>query len=283
MQTLQALWRIITIIWGRGTFYGRCLVGFTFLWPAVLALVAAGVTVLTPLLGLLPVLAVLAYFLFSTSPLWIAVISTVQEGRLGLRALSTLLGVELAIGVYFSLVPIRSAPEWLPLLFLAAFAFLFLALGGYRGWVRSALIVLIVLLSLAFYWAGIFRAAGVARQRMGAGVEQCVKRGGGFFDCLSQQVLPAPERREGVLPVQVVLLDPDVWKGPFKVPDCAGATISPSHFVTVLSEYRRSRREVTITAGKPSVFDGPWYGDKFWLKGRGFVELRFIPGGGCPR
>jgi len=158
MPTLQALTSVLNRLWKTGNLWARWAIALTAGWPPVLALVGMiGVQPLTAFLGLIPVVALVFVLVAWTDPLVIPILAITQGGRTGLQWISTVLAGELLLGVYFALVPVSAEPSLVPLLLLASAALLFLSLGVKfqgHGFVRAALIVLILAITAAFVAGG---------------------------------------------------------------------------------------------------------------------------------
>ncbi len=147
-EAWQEFAAITGAVWRTGNQWARIGIGLVTLWPVALALVSlTGSTTLISLLALVPVGAVLFLFLAAIDPLVVAAAASIGPARRALRWGATIVGSEVMVGVYFSLVPIANDPGLAPLLLAAAAALLFLALGV-RGptvsWLMALLVVLIL-------------------------------------------------------------------------------------------------------------------------------------------
>lgn len=158
MQTLQTLATLSRQLWKTGNDWARWALALTAAWPLVISLVAViGYRPLTSAFGLLPVLAIVFVLVAWTDPLVIPILAAVHVSRSGIQWLATILGTELLLSVYFTLVPVHNDPGLLPLLLLVAAAQLFLALGiqtGHTGAVQTALWALLAVITVAFFAGG---------------------------------------------------------------------------------------------------------------------------------
>lgn len=176
MQTLQALATIGRQLWKTGNDWARWSLALTAAWPAIISLVALlGYGPLTATVGLTPVVALAFVMVAWTDPLVIPVLAAVHVGRTGIQWLSTILGTELLLSVYFALVPVYADPGLVPLLLLAAATQLFLRLGIQGAPARSAqaaLWLLITVITVAFFlggWDAFWSMAASATTRLQPG------------------------------------------------------------------------------------------------------------------
>jgi hypothetical protein len=148
MGTLREAWAILVSLWNTGNRLARWTIGIIGFWPIVLIGVAiTGIPTLTSLLALLPVLAIILLLLALIDPLVLAVIGSFERGRSALRISATIIGAELVIGVYFSVIPVWKDRGLVPLLVLILAAIGFLA-AGLQGKIAKGTISILVLLAI---------------------------------------------------------------------------------------------------------------------------------------
>lgn len=146
METLRAVWAIIAAVWNTGNRLARWAIVIIALWPFLLVVVAlAGIPLLTSLLALLPIVALLLLILASLDPLIIMAIGAFPQGRVCLRWIATIIGTELIVGVYLSVVPVWQDRGLVPLLVLIITAVLFFSIGIQGKWVKKAVGILILI------------------------------------------------------------------------------------------------------------------------------------------
>lgn len=136
-------------LWHRGGIWARLAIVIIALWPVLITFAAfIGWSFLTAIVALLPLAAIVFGLIALIDPLVIAVIGTVWPKFLKTSAL--IIGTELAIGVYFSAVPVENERGLIPLALLLLLAIIFLVLGQKMKIIASILIILFLSLTLIF-------------------------------------------------------------------------------------------------------------------------------------
>lgn len=161
METLEAIWAVLTALWNTGNRWARIAIAVIVLWPLLLIVVAmAGIPALTSFLALAPIAAILLLIFAFFDPLLIAAVATFPQGRKILRWIVMLISVELIIGVYCSVVPVWNDRGLIPLAFLVAVVLLLLSFfaGVFGQRVLKVtiyiLLLLFVLLTAIFFLGG---------------------------------------------------------------------------------------------------------------------------------
>ncbi|MBI1755039.1 hypothetical protein HYR65_02020, partial [Candidatus Azambacteria bacterium] len=131
MMTLNELWRIIQDIWATGNRWARWAISVIVGWPiALLAYALLNPSIgAASLMALIPVIALFMLVMTRVDPMVLAVLSAFKAGRTALKTISTVVGIELVIGVYCTLVRIGNDPELAMLLILFLVTYIFLAMG----------------------------------------------------------------------------------------------------------------------------------------------------------
>jgi hypothetical protein len=127
------------------------------LWPfsvvvAAIALDPATAQTVVPIVDFIPAAAV--FFLIIGAPFGFMVLWRDPIAQKGLIWFIGLMGIELAVGVYFSTIPVSKDVGLVPLLILAAFAMLFLRIGRIAGFLTKILALLIIGITLIFVFGG---------------------------------------------------------------------------------------------------------------------------------
>lgn len=158
METLEALQRLFGELWRTGNRWARWAIAVTAAWPLAIGAVGViGSSTLVSVVALLPVAAIVLLLISALDPLVVAIIGVTREGRHGLRWVATIVGFELAIGVYFTIVPVRNDPSIVPLLLLASATLLFLNLGVASrtgSLIKFISILIIIFTTTAFFMGG---------------------------------------------------------------------------------------------------------------------------------
>lgn len=150
--------RILRRLWNYGGRLTRWAIGISVIWPFALFLVALlpdgrGIV---PILALLPVAAGIYFLLVRINPLLVALPTALfQEARVLSRWMLAIVGLDLAIGIYLSIVPINADVGLASVLVLTGLAFLFLlAVPSRFGIIRWALMLIIIGLTVIFFLGG---------------------------------------------------------------------------------------------------------------------------------
>jgi hypothetical protein len=147
----------------RGTHWARLLirvaVGIVLLWPVLVIGAALSIpdrfySTATAIVALLPLVAVLSFLFACTDPLIWAAIAALPQGRRTIVPLAAIVGTELALGVYFSVVPVWRDRALVPLLVLTALALVFLRLGGIKNRLVAGILFLLILVITAIFLLG---------------------------------------------------------------------------------------------------------------------------------
>lgn len=162
-QTPSALWEICVAIWDTGNQAAKWALLCIVMWPIVPILYGLSgwdVVVINALIGLIPAVAFLTILITRfVDPLVLAVLASVKEGRKAVQWLFTIVAGELAIGLYFTLVPVANNRPLIPVFVLTAITLIFFILGVQGKWVSKAKTVLILMLfgingSFFYDWTG---------------------------------------------------------------------------------------------------------------------------------
>jgi len=146
METLQAVWAKLVALWKTGNRWCRWAIAVSVFWPIVLVAVAlTGLPLLISLLALLPVLAIMLSLLAAIDPLVVAIVGAFGTGRTVLRTIATVIGTELVIGVYFSIIPVWNDRGLIPVLILVMVAIGFLSIGIKGKVVKTTISILAVI------------------------------------------------------------------------------------------------------------------------------------------
>ena len=155
MKHLDKLWLVVKDLWEIGGRLARITILIFLIWPIAMILtslfapqaVIALVTLL-PLIGL--VFTAVLYF----NPLIFGAIAATPYGRTALSKLALVVGAELTLGAFFSVLPISNDRALLPLLLLVAIAAVFLAIGGAKKWIVWILVLATIFISAIIFLGG---------------------------------------------------------------------------------------------------------------------------------
>ena len=127
-------------------------------WPLgmiLFAMLPVGVArTIVPIMALVPLAVGLYFAVRLANPATFAAWALFPKVRSILKKVGLCIGVELALGVYLSTVPVSNDRGLIPLLVLAVLALTLLRVGGVRGWAAKALMILLVVLTLIFVLGG---------------------------------------------------------------------------------------------------------------------------------
>jgi len=158
MGTLRILFALLGRLWRTGNFWAR--IGLTILvsWAVVIPVVAIfGYPVLTAMFTLVVLLAATMLFVAYVDPLIVGVLAAFPGTRQAMRWLATVVGIELGLGVYCSIVPVWKDPELLVIATLVAVTLFFLAIGaggGIRTLGMATLVVVLLGATVMFFGGG---------------------------------------------------------------------------------------------------------------------------------
>lgn len=142
-------------LWGVGNFWLRVAILIVASWPVFAAFAAFSASpAFTAAVALLPLFAGVLVLLLAFDPLFLAALGTFGFGRSVLAVLGTIIGAELAIGVFFSLVPFGRDPQLVipALLVMAALAFFFVS--GVKGRVVTVLMMVLMGITAVLFLGG---------------------------------------------------------------------------------------------------------------------------------
>ena len=127
------------------------------LWPlaamaTAIFLSPSNAQTIVPIIELSPLAGL--FFIILGASFGIAILFRNPLVRQGFVWVCALIGVELAIGVYFALVPVSNDPGLIPLLVLAASALFFLRIAGYAQWLSALLTLLLIGITVTFFVGG---------------------------------------------------------------------------------------------------------------------------------
>lgn len=166
MNTLREIFGLLGQLWNTGDRLLRIAVLLICLWPFVLIDVALLIEPMVVFLAILPVFG--SILLLAEYPMVIAVVSAFDGGRRGLRWIATIIGAELVIGFYLSVVSVSNDPMLVPLLIISLAAILFFAIGAQGDFSRKAVRFFIAVFLIL---TAIFLLGGTARIRTFFGQE----------------------------------------------------------------------------------------------------------------
>ncbi|HEY4519159.1 MAG TPA: hypothetical protein VJK01_02280 [Candidatus Paceibacterota bacterium] len=158
--TLNELWEIFQDIWATGNRWTRIALAIIVGWPILLLVYALGNPPIWSgsLMALIPVIALFILIMTRLDPMVLAVVMAFKKGRTVLSYISTIVGIELAIGVYCTLVRIGNDPELAMLLILFLVTYIFLAMGvkgnKFVGFAKSVCVAGIIILTAIFIFGG---------------------------------------------------------------------------------------------------------------------------------
>lgn len=117
METLTALWAVITAVWNTGNRWARYLIVSICGWPVLQLLFSLTDSfLLISLIALTPLASLI--FLIWSYPMIIAITAAFEKGRIFLGWIIIIILTELLIGLYLILTPISNNPYLIPLLIL---------------------------------------------------------------------------------------------------------------------------------------------------------------------
>lgn len=153
-EMLEQLLRFIDIAWHTGNFLGKISIIFLVGWPIFLAAFAAlgGGTTLTAILALMPFLT--AVMMLSTFPIIDAAVLANGKGRRIFKWVMAIIGVELVIGIYLSVVPVSNDAGLVPTLILVLAAILVIQLSGKMKRIKTLLWIGLIVLTIVFIKGG---------------------------------------------------------------------------------------------------------------------------------
>jgi hypothetical protein len=127
------------------------------LWPAfaiasAVLLTPSNAQTIVPLVTLSPLVPMVLFLL--GAPYKYFLIAQDPDAKIGFRWAAALIAVELAIGVYFAVIPVSNDPGLTPLLILTASAIFFLRLAQIARWLRFLLALLLIGITIVFLGGG---------------------------------------------------------------------------------------------------------------------------------
>lgn len=161
-RVLVALWNMGVTggvnAWAGANIAARWVILITVGWP-VLMIVAAlfGITWITAIVSFLPIIAIVILLFIWDHTAVAGVLATFNHGRAVLRGILGVLGAELAIGLYSSVVPMSNRRELIPLLVLAsAMLFIIIMSEGkevkWKAWAKRGAWVVFFAVTLSFFF-----------------------------------------------------------------------------------------------------------------------------------
>lgn len=161
LELLSIIRRIITLwvpeLWRRGNHITRLSIILITSWPVAIIIIAlAGVPTLTAIVALMPAIALIVLAVQMKHPVLLPIFATIEGGQTVMRWIATIVGVELAIGLYFAIVPINNRPALVPILILAMLVALLLSVGvksKITGFAKSAAVITIIVVTIMFFAA----------------------------------------------------------------------------------------------------------------------------------
>ncbi len=146
-------WNTVRNLWYAGNYWVRWAILIAALWPIAIAVAAlTGWTFLTAVIALIPFVAIVFGLIATFDPLVIAAAGTSASGRKILTAAAAIIGAELAVGVFFSVVPVANNPGLIPLTLLTMVALVFLALSGTKGRAVAMLTLVLIGITAMFFF-----------------------------------------------------------------------------------------------------------------------------------
>lgn len=141
----------------KANFVLRIALITAILWPAFGIVTALFLTphnahAIVPLIMLSPLVPM--FLLLIGAPFQFYLLWHDPDAKVGFRWLFALIGVELAIGIYFAVVPVANDPGLTPLLILGASALFFLRLAQITRWLRVLITLLLIAITVIFIGGG---------------------------------------------------------------------------------------------------------------------------------
>jgi hypothetical protein len=135
MWTLFSEWiGVLAAVWNEGDRLLRWGIGIAISWPVVVALAAIlGMPAFTAVVTLLPLAGGAVLLIGFFDPMIPAMVAAFPHGRQLLRWIAAIIQVELAFGVYLSIVPVSNRPRYVPLVLLACPTLFSSAQAGFRA------------------------------------------------------------------------------------------------------------------------------------------------------
>lgn len=168
-EMLREFWRFLDITWHTGNFLGRIFIVFLVGWPILLAYFAAfgGGTAFTGALAIIPFIT--ATLAISVFPVIDAIALANGKGRKIFKWIMAIVGIELVIGIYVSVVPLSNDAGLVPVLVATFAALLTIYLSGKLKRIRTLLWIFLIVLTIIFIKGGREKISSTANaQQTGA-------------------------------------------------------------------------------------------------------------------
>lgn len=158
-ELLSSIGQMFLEIRNTGNYWLRRALLVLLLWPLLMIFASLlppnAAMVVVPIVALVPLLAAVFWVVGAVDLLLVAAATTaIPLVRRVLIKLAVATGMELVIGVYFSLVPTSTDRALVPALLLIFAAILFLSLGKKRGVILALLILASAVLTMIFFLGG---------------------------------------------------------------------------------------------------------------------------------
>ncbi len=155
MKYLDKLWLVVKDLWEIGGRLARITILILLIWPIAMILTSLfAPQAVIALVTLLPLIGLVFVVVLNFNPLIFGAIAATPHGRTALSKLALVVGAELALGAFFSILPVANDRALLPLLLLVAIAAAFLAIGGAKKWIVWILVLATISISAIIFLGG---------------------------------------------------------------------------------------------------------------------------------
>ncbi len=254
-------WVITRDLWYAGNYWARWTILTLVLWPILITITAlTGWQFAIATVALLPLLAIVFGIIAALDPLVIAAIGTSASGRKILMSLAMIIGVELAVGVFFSAVPVANDRGLIPLALLTMVAIVFFMLSGMKGKLVTVLVAVLV---------------GIAAVMFMGGREEIVKKANASVSAKAADYPICADTEEGATltvekPTAELPLDKSCWSGWVSLPD---------NYDFKADNGKGGELKVMLFNGKLRSTRGDGKGGKLWDGNIGTSSFRLLGNG----
>lgn len=194
--------RIIGALWNIGNYWLRVAILIVAFWPIFAAFAAlSGSPTFTAVVTMLPLVAGVLILLLAFDPLFLVALGTFGLGRKVLATLAMIVGTELAMGVFLSLVPFGKDPGLIFPALLVMMAIIFFLLSGVKGKIVSVLGAILVVIAVTMFMGG--------REEVARKVASTTNSTAGSVSGYVLDVGPRDEKEIKIPILQWILLEPD--------------------------------------------------------------------------
>lgn len=255
-------WRIISALWGIGNFWLRFAIALIAFWPIIITIAAfIGWPALTATVTLLPLVALIIGLLTAFDPMVLAVLGTFGGGRKALAMIAMIIGSELAVGIFFSAVPVANDRGLIPLALVTMLAIVFFMLSGVNGKIISALVIVLTAIAVISFIGG----RGEVSKAVSAATTTSKKAEYPICADTEEGVKLTAEKPTVELP-----LDKGCWSGWVSLPD---------NYDFKADNGKGGEIKVMLFNGKIRSTRGDGKGGKLWDGNIGTSSFRLLGGG----